>query len=636
MKLNILGEVFQQRKFQPGQVKFSTSSFKDPHIIKIANEVAKATGVSVQTLFDQIQKKVDEFKPIAEKAPILYHTAVHNIIENELFQKFWESEVPSSAPEFSVSMFYRLVRSIRADHDEFFPLRSFIDKRRLMNPKYVFTEQKKEPKKTFTPAEIASGVADKWKKEQAEKQKKEDEDAQTSKMFNVPTAAATPNGEFIFNKHFMQKLMDYSNLKGITPKGRKYSGNGGPIPDEYAYIEFLIMHEFMHYSNDDFYYQGIIPNANPMVINWVGDFRTNYLLVKSGYEELPIGLFNDMINYDRQKEYVEMYNLVMSEMDKLPKQDQNQISDQMNGNSDDHRPGQKAGEKKVEQGDADDVKPGDIDKNGEQIKKEMEKGKDADPNAKQEDGPGKGENNEEKNQPNKGHADPHDVDYSKIVPKFNWKQLIKKFVMSARPKFEDTYAKPHRRSVTATHTMVQVGAAAVKPAEKPMDFSDSKLAFIIDSSGSMSSIITTVFANAIKLLKLPMFINTYVSVIKYSGTNIIHKVNYARNCAAKVSSVEEKPKSYPLKASDVFGKHMGAGTNFDEVMVQQIRHLLDTKHNVVLFPDSDLLSGYNLVHFVSLFKEKAPQVFVVFDSRQSYIQFRQTTGISTANVTYFQ
>jgi len=48
------------------------------------------------------------------------------------------------------------------------------------------------------------------------------------------------------------------------------------------------------------------------------DFRSNYMLVKNGYDQLPIGLFSDHINYDRQGRYDAMVKLVHDEMKKLP------------------------------------------------------------------------------------------------------------------------------------------------------------------------------------------------------------------------------------------------------------------------------------------------------------------------------
>lgn len=282
-------ESFETKKFKEGQVKFSTSSPQDPFCIKVAGIVANARQIPVEQVFKEIEDQVTKVKDIAQKAPTLYHTIVDNIYESELFSMFEKLNIATpNVPTFSKITFRKLTEFVRGEHNRFFPLRNFIEKRPHANPAYYYTDDPHDP------------------------------DTKSSRWSSIKTAAATPNGEFIFNIPFCQKLMDWANVKNIKPKGRKYASHGGPIPDEYCYIEFLIMHEYLHYSEADFYYQQIIPDAKPKIINYVGDFRSNYLLVKSGYEQIPIGLFCDKINYDRQNAYIDMYNMVKDEMEQMP------------------------------------------------------------------------------------------------------------------------------------------------------------------------------------------------------------------------------------------------------------------------------------------------------------------------------
>lgn len=287
-----LTEAFIHTKKKEGEIPFSKSSNTDPHILKIAGIIAVARSVPVEQVFQEIDQEKAKFLKIKDVAPILYHTISDNLVEDQLFSAFWKLDIPiEGSPKFSKIMFRRLCEQIRGEHNRFFPLRNFIEKRRHANPSYLFTDDPTDP-------ETSKG-----------------------QYASVKTACATLTGEFVFNIPFMQKLLDWAHLKDIKPKQRKYTNNGGQIPFEYAYIEFLIMHEYLHYSEGDFYYQKVIPHAKPKIINWVGDFRSNYLLVKSGYEQLPMGLFNDKINYDRQFTYKEMYDLVQSEFDKFPKKD---------------------------------------------------------------------------------------------------------------------------------------------------------------------------------------------------------------------------------------------------------------------------------------------------------------------------
>jgi hypothetical protein len=292
-----LREAFETKKSKLGEVKFSKSSPTDPFCVKVAGIIAAARQVTVPDIFKEIEEQVTKVKGIAATAPTIHHTIVDNIYESELFSMFEKLNIPvEGAPQFSKITFRKLMEAIRGEHNRFFPLRNFIEKRPHANPAYYYTDDPHDP------------------------------ETKTSRWASIKTAAATPNGEFIFNIPFMQKLIDWAHLKQLKPKGKKYDSNGGiligsqkiEIPWQYCYLEFLVMHEYLHYSEADFYYQNIIPDAHPKIINYVGDFRSNYLLVKSGYEQLPIGLFCDKINYDQQKAYIDMYNIVKNEMEQLP------------------------------------------------------------------------------------------------------------------------------------------------------------------------------------------------------------------------------------------------------------------------------------------------------------------------------
>lgn len=617
-----VAEAFEAKKRVVGDVKFSVSTIADPHVQRLIVYTAQKANVPVATVVAAVEKEIAELTDTSKKAPLLYETMIKNAAESAAFNIYWNACMPAETdplklmkrllsgtevavrieaptpvgPSFREFTFMKLMQSIRADHDDFFPLRGFVDRRPLMNINWVFTPS-----------------------------------ASNTKYNDVPTACATPTGSFVFNKTFMQCLLDYAHLKQIKPAGAKYVSNGGDIPDEYAYVEFLIIHELMHYSNDDFYYQRIIPKANSQIINWVGDFRTNYLLVKSGYEQLPIGLYNDHINYDRQTEYIEMYRKVKEEFDKLKPEDQGKVSQAMDGQSDDHDPGQQEGEEADIQG-TPDVK--DIDANAKRIKDDMEKGKESTERKKE---TGQSEMPaDEKGQPGgKGPNGSHEIDYSKIQPTFNWRTLIKRFVATAIPRPLETYAKPHRRSATGASMMQQTGSSAIKPGEKLSDHADVNLAFVIDSSGSMSSAIGTVYANVASLLKQPVFAKSDFLVMRFSGDYDIHKGNFARNKAAKIATVDEKPRAYNTTVQSVFTTHFGAGTDFSGECVNQIATAMKLGYNVMIFSDSDILASSNLKGLMALIKQAPQKVFVIFDSRDTYIRARQTPGmVATPNITH--
>ena len=618
-------EAFDQKLAAAGTVKFSTSSFNDPWIQKALQYISQQTKQPIPKITAIINSKIAEMNKNAQLVPSLYETMMKNMVESEVFNLMWHG-MPDDSPEgkikaamgkpsytefgtepiqhkFSERTFMLLVRYIKAEHDEFFPLRGFVDRRPQMNEEWVITPS-------------ANPAYDKYN--------------------SVTTAAATPNGTFLFHRTFCQKLLDYGSLKGIKGNGAKYESNGGPIPDPYAYIEFLIIHELMHFSNDDFYYQHIIPNANPKIINWVGDFRSNYLLVKSGYAQLPMGLYNDQINYDRQSEYIQMYRIVEEEMKKLNKDQQERVGEDMDGQGDDHEPGQeegKSGATKDSLGNAKGKSVKDIDKNAERVEKEVEGGKDADPNA-QAEGEGKGGGKGQEGADGSKAAN-QEIDHTKIAPSMNWASVAKKFVGSASPKTQETYASPHRRNATSAVTVAQTGAGAIKPAEKMSEHIDISLMFVVDSSGSMSEAVARAYSNIAALLKQPQFKKSDCIIARFSSNFDLHKGNFAQNKAAQVQHVNDKPKKYETTVSAVFNSHMGYSTNFFGELVDNIVAALGMKYNVLIFSDSDIFTGTENFKNLKMLIAKYPRnVFVLFDKQSTYVTYRKAGGPPTPNVSH--
>ena len=641
-------EAFEPRRFHKGKINYSTSTVKDSHIEHVVGLISKtklsdafvkeitqhivlSRAVNQQPISPQVEnilkgvhdthkisKKdllviLDEMMDISsdfsKKAPILSETTDLNKVESEIFSLFSKTaiDVPTSST-FNVVTFYKLVRAIQADHNEFWPLRGFIDRRSLYNPTFYFTADAKTPEQ----------------------------------YKGVETAACLPHGSFVFNNHFMQKLIDWSHLKGLKPKGRKYVANGGDIPDDYAYLEFVIMHEFLHYTDEFFYYHKIIPrpekvnkNLHMQICNYVHDFCINYLLVKSGYPQLPMGLFNDSINYDRQKRFVEMYHIVADELLKLKQDQQDALQQMLGGMSDEHE----AGNEEAEEMDISDkgITADDIDEEAKKLQGQMEAADDADEEKRKEAEKQRKQKMEElqRGKPGRGGEGDYAVDYSKIIPTFNWRTLIQRFIKTASSRTEETYARPSRRGITGLEITRQMGAAAIKPAEKPLQYSDNKLAFVFDSSGSMSSIIGKIYANAIKLLRQPEFRSTESAVYKFSENYTIYKGNFATNKAGVVDDVKKHPKIYDMKMYDVFAKHIGGGTNFSSAMADDIVKAVKVKYNVIFFLDSDDLYGSNMTNLMTCIKANPKNCFIIFDSRDTWLDFRQKSGIASPNFTYF-
>ena len=281
-------EALDMTRKAPGEVPFRTSSLADPHIQALIRDAAAKTGVSEADITKHLKGKIKEIEELKRYSPILYDTIAKDAVSQaafDLVDVYMKGR--ASRVQFDIPMFMKLVKIIELEHDEFFPVRAPGELNYIYHIEPILVP-------TTAP--------------------------ELKKFNSINTAAATGEGDFIFNVPFMQKLMDWATVEGLKPKGLKYASNGGPIPDAYAYIEFVIMHELLHYSMGDFKTGKRLKQYDMSdVHNMAMDFRSNYVLVKSGYDQLPIGLFSDHINYDRQERYDDMAKLVYDELKKLPK-----------------------------------------------------------------------------------------------------------------------------------------------------------------------------------------------------------------------------------------------------------------------------------------------------------------------------
>lgn len=303
MRIKDVLEAFDFSKKAKGQVPFKRSALNDPHIQALIAEESKETGVPVVSIMDELAKMpsakmLDELK---KYSPMLYDTLAQNAIESAVFHRIEDSvrlkKMSFDKVKFDFKIFLKLCELIRQDHTPgpdmppeakgLFPLKAPGEALRINSIRPILVPTNNPDLQAFN---------------------------------QVKTAAATANGDFIFDKNFMQNLLNYGAVIGVKPKGAKYESNGGVIPDPYCYIEFLILHEVFHYIFGDFSMGSRFKQYLPIAHNWASDFRSNYFLVKNGYEQLPIGLFSDDLNFDREitSSYQKLIKVVHDEMQKLP------------------------------------------------------------------------------------------------------------------------------------------------------------------------------------------------------------------------------------------------------------------------------------------------------------------------------
>lgn len=620
-----------------------TSALSDPHVQKIVKYIHKVTNYSIADIEKQIQEEIDRMNENAKKSHVLFGSMAANAVESALFRMFTPDELadpndisikgvksPNAAPEFSRLEFSALIRRIKAENPTLFPLRNFYNKKPIAAPRIVLVPSN-------------------------------DEDTQ-KKYGSVTTAAATPNGEFIFNTHFMQQCMNYSHVKGIKPNKKKYKSNGGQFPDEYAMLEFLVLHEFYHYSFADFHYQKVLRDdegkkAKPKIINWVGDFRTNYDLVKAGHIPIPVGLFTDAVNYDTQYTYAEMYNLVKNELKKIQDQqesgqgegeggggggagDPEDELDRAQGDDHSHHDDDSAegedGEPTDSQGNP--IDQDDLEETNKRTRSKIDKQQDSSDAPDTEPGKtvsptgGRG----------KGSGDggtPGAVNWQKVKPRYNWKQLLEKLVKGATST-EVTYQKVHRRNIASIHQVADIGAGVIRPGEKEVESNLVKLCVVIDSSGSMTTAIAEVLANVRKLLMansnmvaksfvLTIFATSFKSYLctfdGKSGTGVP---------ITSVKDVKTRSSAKPISVDVLLSTHESGATNFTSALVEQLSGFAAQKYNILILTDTDIVASGNKEDFLKLYSAHHSQVHLILDSESSWQAVVKSLGISPANISH--
>jgi hypothetical protein len=365
--------------------------------------------------------------------------------------------------------------------------------------------------------------------------------------------------------------------------------------------------------------------GNHTIHNWVGDFRNNYTMTKIGIEHLPMGLYNDHINYDRQKSYREMYDLVKKEFDKLSDPAKQMVKKAMGEMGDDHSGHHKEDAK----GDKGEPTEGDMDEHAKRQGKALDKREDG-AKSKPQDGHrgpsshgpgGRGKSD------NPGKIDPWD----KIKPVFNWKSLLSKFVAKAKPDEEETYAKPSRKAISGVSQAVQVGAAVMKPSEQPLHPKVS-LAAIVDSSGSMHSDLPKIYSNLDALMKGNNV--SEIRLTKFSGSQKHYALWPKKKAYSEMKSPKEKPREVTSGSlSDLFSQSLDGSTDFDDDVKATMQAYAAQGLNQLIISDSDILHGANLTTLKEILKT-VPNVFIIFNNAAVFKEACKALGNVSPNFSH--
>lgn len=206
-------------------------------------------------------------------------------------------------------------------------------------------------------------------------------------------------------------------------------------------------------------------------------------------------------------------------------------------------------------------------------------------------------------------------------PMFGWKELIRQFVASQAPP-EITYTRPSARSATQVDIARQLGAAAIKPGERPGE-DIFKLLMVFDTSGSMSGAIGPALSETRALLsKMSASLDAAVGITFFASTPVFFAANLRDNKAWSVPSFNVMTKPVPANSKraldEVLKSSMSGGTDFNAGLAAELSTMAAKGYNIVLFSDTDLLYGDNWTNFVNLYKSHKQKLFFIADNSYSY------------------
>lgn len=231
------------------------------------------------------------------------------------------------------------------------------------------------------------------------------------------------------------------------------------------------------------------------------------------------------------------------------------------------------------------------------------------------------------------------AEIEQIVPRMNWKSMIKLMVSSSVTSIDTSYARPSRKSLTGITVAAQTGAGALKPGEKAEEQKHNKIALVFDTSGSMWQTIPIVLSEVKQLLKQLGKSNFPVTVIFFAGNAKWFQINLANNTYQPISGVAEVNKPFSKKDakpnySTLITSAASGGTDFSSSLSSGIAELASKGYNVMIFSDSDLSYGHNFENFKNLWLSHKNNVFAIWDSIDTWRQLCNMMGLIPRTFTY--
>lgn len=524
---------------------------------------------------------------------------------------------------------------------------------------------------------------------------------------DTKTACCNDKAFVFVNKNFAQQLVNYAWLTEYKPKGKGYrstspnspTGFGGALPDDLCFLEFLMAHEVNHFAYGDHYYKHYYKKVDHDTLNRAADYRINYELVKNGYDQLPMGLFSNEINFNDMS-FDDMVEAVLEEKKKLREknldpdaplnhppvmppgdgpppegsEEEGEGQDQGQGQGQDQGKDKKKGEKGQGkgqdggepgadgdgeqdqgkdqgqgkgQGDGEDGESsgGDddgkmtkekLDKLAKEIQKKAEQRKDLtaeekkevqEQNKKEASKSGQGGN------PGSGSGSAGSaVGAGEDVEPLDWKKMLSKAIATVKSqKVKHVYHKMPKSGASRVLTGIQFGGQVVVPPAQIL-LKSVRVAIVVDSSGSMSSMIRDVFSLVLNLFQKHKKLETDRCFLLYKyntqfekylvtvghGTTFEELKKSSTVQQFDLSVDEQKPKG-PLRPLESVITHLNGGTDFPVALVKDLtQRLAKDKYVVMLMSDSDILGGSNGRRINELLKVNSQNFYLIFDAKSTY------------------
>lgn len=228
-------------------------------------------------------------------------------------------------------------------------------------------------------------------------------------------------------------------------------------------------------------------------------------------------------------------------------------------------------------------------------------------------------------------------DFSNIKPSMTWKGILAKLVTTAIDHTESSYLKPSSKSITSIVQADNLGAAAIKPADKISDLMRPKLVIVMDGSGSMQSAIALANSNIIELFKKnPALAQETFFYVKFSDghdtylCNIKNKTAVSTKLDPKIqvstSQITALGGAGTTSLTTVMSSSMSGGTVFEAPLTTELAAMAAKGYNILIISDDDLTGGANFRNLLNLYKLHKSKIFLILSNKQEWQNLVQKMG----------